>query len=621
MTRTDELTARLLDGTLADAEWAELEALLAADPAAEATFFALLDLEAVLRGERTDLDLSEATVARVKNAQAEKTTRAVMAGIVTNPPPAWAARPGAAPPPNRRWLFTTGGFLAVAAGLLVGLWLGTGTPGPSRPDTGPAFPPVADITHARLTRALGSVELLTPQGEVVPATEGRDVPPGHTLRTVGEDSLARVELPDRTTLDIEPDSVVRFLVGDPHTRPRLFLAAGQLTAAVPDLTADRPLVVGTGVAEVLGRKGGTFVVASAGPESARVDIKRGNVDVVRADAPKPVAVAGGAFFHAGLARVFTDPGLRINRTPARALTTPGPRDAAFTPDGDVLVASARQLTLWTKAGGTADTPLTPRKANDGFAAFTPDATAVVTFTTAKDDRVVVRGLPGGEERAVLNVRMPEPRLWTVAPAAAWLALADPRPNNKRVRVLDGATGAERFARDFDELVTGVAASHGGKVLAVGLTDQARGPQSKVVLLDAATGDRLSALPTQRKGVAALAFSPDGRYLAAGFNGLIQVWDVQARELVRSISGFERVITALAFDPGGKALAAATPDGLVWVWSVATGRPTQLIELGSRGVRSIRFSPDGQRLATVPNAGPVALWDVAPVAEAAAGDVQ
>ena len=45
MTRTDELTTKLLDGTLTDAEWAELEALLAADPAAEDDHLALLELE------------------------------------------------------------------------------------------------------------------------------------------------------------------------------------------------------------------------------------------------------------------------------------------------------------------------------------------------------------------------------------------------------------------------------------------------------------------------------------------------------------------------------------------------------------------------------------------------
>ena len=65
-------------------------------------------------------------------------------------------------------------------------------------------------------------------------------------------------------------------------------AAGQLTAAVPPRPDDRPLVVGTAVAEVFCR--GTFVVSSAAPDSARVDNRQGKVELVRAAAPKRLLV-------------------------------------------------------------------------------------------------------------------------------------------------------------------------------------------------------------------------------------------------------------------------------------------------------------------------------------------
>ena len=57
MTRLQELTLRLLDGPPAEAEAAELDALLL-DPAARPEHVALLELEAALRGLRTDFDLS-----------------------------------------------------------------------------------------------------------------------------------------------------------------------------------------------------------------------------------------------------------------------------------------------------------------------------------------------------------------------------------------------------------------------------------------------------------------------------------------------------------------------------------------------------------------------------------
>ena len=138
-------------------------------------------------------------------------------------------------------------------------------------------------------------------------------------------------------------------------------------------------------------------------------------------------------------------------------------------------------------------------------------------------------------------------------------------------------------------------------------------RNKIVVLDAQTSDRASSRLfglLKRPTATAAAFSPDGRLLAVGFNGIVQLWDVRTTELVRSITGFERALTCLAFAPDGKRLAAGTQDGFVWLWDVATGRQTQLIEAGGRGVRSVAFSPNGKQLVTVANNSPVALWDVA-----------
>jgi ferric-dicitrate binding protein FerR (iron transport regulator) len=619
MPRADELTSKLLDDTLTDAEWLELESLLANDPATRDEHEALLELEGVLRGLRTDFDLSEATLNKVKEVRTEKTTQAVLAEIASRSSPSWATHSSAIAlsPRNRKWIVALGGLVAIAAALLIGLWLGDRPPELGKTQSNESIV-VAGFGNARLTTSLGLVELLTPLGEVLPAVEGREVPSGHSLRTVGEDSLASVEMPDRTTVDIAPDSVVRFVgMGDAITKPRLFLAGGQLTAAVPDEVTDRQIVVGTGVAEVFARKG-TFVVSSAGPESARVDIKQGKVDVVRMDARTRIPVtSGSAIVQAGFERVLIEPNVRIDRTPARSLTFPNPREAVFSLDGkDVWVASQRQLTRWTRDGGTADVMFPPPKGsgNSAVAMFTRDKSRLVTsFVTpsTKEEKVFLRTVPGGEELTELNLKLSEARFWTAAPAATWLAIADTKPNQKRLRVFDGTVGLERFVCDFEEVVGCMTASPDGRVLAVALTDPSRG-YTKVILLDPISGERLGTLATQKKGCLALLYSPDGKQIAVGFNGLVQVWDIRTRELARSIAGFERIVTCLAFTRDGKALAAGTQDGQVWIWSVATGKAAQLIDVGSRGVRCIGFSPNGKRLVAVANNAPVGLWDIAEI---------
>ena len=70
MSRIEELTLAYLDGTLEPGEEKELEQLLEEDEEAREVHFALLDQEAVLRGERRGQDPSAAVVARVRAARA-----------------------------------------------------------------------------------------------------------------------------------------------------------------------------------------------------------------------------------------------------------------------------------------------------------------------------------------------------------------------------------------------------------------------------------------------------------------------------------------------------------------------------------------------------------------------
>lgn len=626
MTRLHELTARLIDGTLTAAEGQEFDALVASDPAAVQEHLALLELEAALRGLRIGLDLTGPTLEKVCQAQAARTTAVVMAEITTLAPPAWAPRRVTARP-RRRVLFAAGAMLAVAAALVIGIWLGQSPR--HGPIPAPDLSPVAGPAFARLTSVSGSVEVVMPGGETVAPEVGHPLTPGEILRTLGDDSHAELELPDRTRFEIEPGTVVRMApaeTGD-SSAGRLFLATGQMTTTVAERPDDRPLVVGTPAAKVFARRG-RFVVSTAGPASARVEPQDGTVQVVRTGAPVPITVLAGraAIIRPESTRVDLELGVKVTTTPRRSLAAPGPRgvfpgirDVAFAPDGrEVWVVAGKHLVRWTLDGGTADVLLFDRKGPEATSVVTaaklaPDRTALVVFRGDKVDALILRNLPAATHRTLVRTRTSDSRLVAIGPGADWVATVPPRPNHRRVSVWDGTTGTERFAPlHFGEGVNGLTASPDGRYLAVGLSEPgARGTHNKVVLFDPASGKRLFALPTQKRGVTALEFSPDGRFLAAGFHGQVQVWDVRARELVRTITGFERVPGCLAFTPDGRQLAAGTQDGRVWVWNVQSGRSVQVVEAGGRGVRAIAFSPDGRSLVTATNNAPVKIWDLAP----------
>lgn len=595
MNRTDVLTDRLIDGTLMDAEVLELEGLLAADPAAHSRHLAAVQLELVLRGLRTEFAIAEPTVAKIEADRVERTTAAVMAELAGRPIPGQPAR--------RRRLRVWVACAALAAAVLVAVWLGLRPPGDPRKATDLA---PADSEFARLTRVAGTVEVVG--ASVVPGQANQRLARGQTVRTVGEESVAEVEFPDRTRMEIYPDSVVRFASDPGEPARKLVLVEGRVTA----VATGRIVVVG-GSTEVEASRG-SFSVCSAGSGSAWVESTDGDVRVHRGAPAEPMILGPGqaTFVPDDATLVRIDSRWQIESAPHDRLDFAA-LDVGFAPGGEVWAVSAKQWARWKP--GTPDPGralFLPKVANDGLAAWlTPDRRAVALCRIDdREERVAVRELPSGAERGRVPVRVNEPRFLCVATDASWIATVGQKPNNRRVRIWDVAPGQERIALDLDDAVTCLALSPDGRRLAIGVSDLARNSGNLVAVVDPLTGERVFDLPTHRKGVYALAFSADGKQLAAGFNGAVQMWDVQSRALGRTLEGFERVVTRLAFSSKGDLLAAGTQDGQVWLWATATGQRTQVIKTGTRGVRSLAFSPDGKLLVTATNKAPVAVWEVA-----------
>jgi WD40 repeat protein/tRNA A-37 threonylcarbamoyl transferase component Bud32 len=167
---------------------------------------------------------------------------------------------------------------------------------------------------------------------------------------------------------------------------------------------------------------------------------------------------------------------------------------------------------------------------------------------------------------------------------------------------------------------------------------AGGPDHRVTLWDAKTGDLLATLseadPAERdpengiSNLGALVFSPDGRWLAAGFGALysfsddapqkVMVFDVARRKEHRTITTATQV-SAVAFSADGKLLAAAGHNGTVWLWDtsswaeIARWQGPDATKYGSilflPGARPGGAGQGGDILATGSTSGRIDLWDV------------
>jgi WD40 repeat protein len=106
-------------------------------------------------------------------------------------------------------------------------------------------------------------------------------------------------------------------------------------------------------------------------------------------------------------------------------------------------------------------------------------------------------------------------------------------------------------------------SPSGRVVA-SLDDMGEG----IVLREVATGQGMPVAGVSAK-LTCLAFTPDGRTLAAGTrDGYIILWDFASQTTVAKMSGHYGPILALDFSPDGRRLVSGGDDTTMFVWDVA-----------------------------------------------------
>lgn len=529
------------------------------------------------------------------------------------------------------------GWVVVAFGGQGGVWTpANGTFRPFEPNVLPAGTETLDVgPDGRTVAALGSTEAAlidAPTGAVkaafvVPPTPGRDPhrvrfsPDGRWLAAAAEKTgiwlwdlktLRRVRTypagTDRPEFVFSPDGA------------RLAVATDKVQVYVTD--AEEPddafePVDGAALDLRFTADGKELVLLRQDGHVVRVNAKTGK-EVATQNPPSPDLSPSAALAPGGVMAALTDSSDRIWVWDPK--TGKGPTadrfgvlsDPGFAADGSASCADGL---------GTVRT-FDPKTGAAGKSHKLTEEAGSLLAWDARSGRAVVRAV-GTTPR---EVRLVE--------AATGKVLAKhPLGDSDQVWAAFQTGSGDRFAVVADGVVTVVDAAAGRAVgsVPVGQPENVHGavvsPDGRLVaatteplsVWEVGTGRRRFEVPAvpDPDGV---AFSPDGKLLAAWDGSDLTVFDVRAGAVVRRLRnpGPDAMYRAVAFSPDGSRLAAGGDDGAVVVWDMATGGPVYGLDRHEGSVFGLAFAPDGKTLVTAGDDGTCLVWDVSAPPAARAG---
>ncbi|MFF9817777.1 hypothetical protein [Streptomyces sp. NPDC014006] len=225
--------------------------------------------------------------------------------------------------------------------------------------------------------------------------------------------------------------------------------------------------------------------------------------------------------------------------------------------------------------------------------------------------------PDGHMLAAGNVYQNLVRLWDVSDPGRPVALGRPVPVDRSVNSILSLA----FSPDGRVLAVGGHTSHNGDAGSGGFVDLwSLTSPSHPVLLGRPKSPAIQGWDAAAS-IESLAFSPDGRTLAAGWHaGLVSVWNVTHPDDVKpagaplNLDCPDVFSSRIAFSPTGHTLAAACDDdaGTISLWNTTDpahpGRGRSL--KAGHPVISLAFSPDSRTLAAGSKDNTVHLWKLA-----------
>ena len=315
------------------------------------------------------------------------------------------------------------------------------------------------------------------------------------------------------------------------------------------------------------------------------------------------------------------------------------RDVTFSADGKVLaVAAGPTPRFWDVSNGK-DLPIAAGHRGAVAAVHTtPDGKII--FTRGVDRTIRRWDAATGKElgqfsepnAAIARAFAPDGRTIAFALLDGTIRLHDAEGNELH-QFKGHQNGASALAFSADSKLL---ASRGANDRTVRLYDVAKGTELGQMVFEAAKQPGVTNFSGQGVPGQGLAFSPDGKTLAANANvqlSTLHLWDVASRKEFRQIPlPVSRTAAHLMFSPDGRLIACENADQTISLCEIASGKerallgqpmtpkqpanPQGLVIVNgrgpirqTRGAASLAFTPDGGLLVARGPENSVRVWDV------------
>jgi WD40 repeat protein len=275
---------------------------------------------------------------------------------------------------------------------------------------------------------------------------------------------------------------------------------------------------------------------------------------------------------------------------------------SYSADGRKLaIAGMEGVSLWDVRGPKDLVQAAKAETHVNGVAFFPDGNSFVTSST--NHVAAIWDASTGKQILEFSEHRGQLHCLAVSPDGKIVASGEEFSDNT-ILLWEAASGKvlHKLKGHKGQMITALSFSPDGKMLA------SSGHDGKILVWDPATGNRLFEV----RGHEAV-FSPDGTVLAISSGGSqdtkVRIWDVTTKEDRRALAGTLHVTwsTPLAFSRDGKLLAAGD-DTSIFLWDVASGR--RLFETVDPAgfAQALAFLPGDRALACGYSDGSLRFWD-------------